>query len=132
MFADADLDRALPFLVNAGIQNAGQTCSAASRILVERKRYGEVIERMAERYRALRVGPADADLDVGPLISAKQKAIVEGFIAAGADLDDRREGRRSSRTRRRAAITSRRSLFAGVQAGTIASRRRKFSVRSRS
>ena len=34
VFADADLDAALPFLVNAGIQNAGQTCSAASRILV--------------------------------------------------------------------------------------------------
>ena len=86
VFADADLDRALPFLVNAGIQNAGQTCSAASRILVERKRYGEVVERMAERYRALRVGPADADLDVGPLISARQKTIVESFLAAGADL----------------------------------------------
>src|SRR5690606_2446883 len=36
VFADADLDAALPFLVNAGIQNAGQTCSASSRILVER------------------------------------------------------------------------------------------------
>ena len=92
VFADADLDRALPFLVNAGIQNAGQTCSAASRILVERKRYGEVVERMAERYRALRVGPADADLDVGPLISARQKTIVGGFLAAGADLTIAAEG----------------------------------------
>ena len=36
VFADADLDAALPFLVNAGIQNAGQTCSAASRILIQR------------------------------------------------------------------------------------------------
>jgi len=86
VFADADLDRALPFLVNAGIQNAGQTCSAASRILIERSRYAEVVERMAERYRALRVGPAEADLDVGPLISAKQKAIVAGFLKEGADL----------------------------------------------
>ena len=86
VFADADLDRALPFLVNAGIQNAGQTCSAASRILVERKVYGEVVERMAERYRALKVGPADEDLDVGPLISERQKAIVSKFIAEGADL----------------------------------------------
>ena len=43
VFADADLDRALPFLVNAGIQNAGQTCSAASRILVERVVYAEVV-----------------------------------------------------------------------------------------
>jgi aldehyde dehydrogenase (NAD+) len=86
VFADADLERALPFLVNAGIQNAGQTCSAASRILIERSRYAEVVERMAERYRALRVGPAQADLDVGPLISAGQKAIVESFIKEGADL----------------------------------------------
>ncbi len=86
VFADADLERALPFLVNAGIQNAGQTCSAGSRILIERSRYAEVVERMAELYRALRVGPADADLDLGPLISARQKAIVESFIRDGADL----------------------------------------------
>ncbi len=86
VFADADLERALPFLVNAGIQNAGQTCSASSRILVERKIYGQVVERMAARYRALKVGPADADLDVGPLISERQKAIVSRFIAEGADL----------------------------------------------
>jgi aldehyde dehydrogenase (NAD+) len=86
VFADADLERALPFLVNAGIQNAGQTCSASSRILVERKIYGQVVERMAARYRALRVGPADADLDVGPLISERQKSIVSRFIAEGADL----------------------------------------------
>ncbi len=52
VFGDADLDRALPFLVNAGIQNAGQTCSASSRILVERSRYNEVVARMSERYAA--------------------------------------------------------------------------------
>ena len=92
VFADADLERALPFVVNAGVQNAGQTCSAASRILVERARYVEVVERMAERYRALKVGPADADLDVGPLISARQKAIVSGFIKDGADLEKAAEG----------------------------------------
>ncbi|MFN3954834.1 MAG: aldehyde dehydrogenase family protein [Pararhodobacter sp.] len=86
VFADADLDAALPFLVNAGIQNAGQTCSASSRILVERGCYDEVVARMAERYAALRVGPAVQDLDVGPLISARQKEIVEGFIARGGDL----------------------------------------------
>jgi aldehyde dehydrogenase (NAD+) len=86
VFVDADLERALPFLVNAGIQNAGQTCSASSRILVERKIYGEVVERMAARYRTLKVGPADADLDVGPLISERQKSIVARFIAEGADL----------------------------------------------
>ncbi|MCB2115061.1 MAG: aldehyde dehydrogenase family protein [Rhodobacteraceae bacterium] len=81
VFADADLDTALPFLVNAGIQNAGQTCSASSRILVEQSRYDDVVSRMAERYAALRVGPALLDLDLGPLISARQKEIVEGFLA---------------------------------------------------
>ena len=81
VFADADLDAALPFLVNAGIQNAGQTCSAASRILVERGVFDEVVARMAERYRALRVGPALDDLDVGPVISARQREIVEGYLA---------------------------------------------------
>lgn len=80
VFADADLDKALPFLVNAGIQNAGQTCSAASRILVERSVYDLVVERMAARYTALRVGPALSDLDVGPLVSARQKQIVSGFL----------------------------------------------------
>ncbi|MBU1173770.1 MAG: aldehyde dehydrogenase family protein [Alphaproteobacteria bacterium] len=81
-FEDADLDKALPFLVNAGIQNAGQTCSAASRILVHRARYDEVVSRMAERYAALRVGPAMADLDLGPMISARQKEVVSGFLAS--------------------------------------------------
>lgn len=86
VFDDADIDAALPFLVNAGIQNAGQTCSASSRILVQRGIYGEVVSKMAERYAGLRAGPAMADLAVGPLVSARQKEIVEGFIAKGADL----------------------------------------------
>lgn len=80
VFADADLDAALPFLVNAGIQNAGQTCSAASRILVERPVFEAVVERMAQRYRALRIGPALDDLDIGPVISARQREIVQGYL----------------------------------------------------
>jgi len=79
VFADADLDRALPFLVNAGIQNAGQTCSASSRILVARGVHDDVLARMAERYSALKVGPALADLDVGPMVSERQKHVVGGF-----------------------------------------------------
>lgn len=85
VFADADLDAALPYLVNAGIQNAGQTCSAASRILVERPVYDSVVARMAERYRALKVGPALADLDVGPLISKRQHEIVSSYLALARD-----------------------------------------------
>ncbi len=85
VFADADLDAALPFLVNAGIQNCGQTCSAASRILVERAVFDEVVARMAGRYRALRIGAALDDLDVGPLISPRQRDIVQGYLALARD-----------------------------------------------
>lgn len=85
VFDDADLERALPFLVNAGLQNAGQTCSAASRILVQHGVYDRVLDMMGRRYDALRVGPAVDDLDLGPLISARQKEIVEGFLALTDD-----------------------------------------------
>lgn len=80
VFADADIERAVPFLVNAGIQNAGQTCSASSRILVERSIYEDVVAHMSERYRALKVGPAGDDLSVGPVVSQRQKAIIEGYL----------------------------------------------------
>ncbi|MGV6849348.1 MAG: aldehyde dehydrogenase family protein, partial [Marinibacterium sp.] len=86
VFGDADLDAALPFLVNAGIQNAGQTCSASSRILVENRLYDAVLSRMADAYRGLTVGPALDDHRLGPLISARQKDIVTGFLDQGADL----------------------------------------------
>ena len=84
VFDDADLDRALPFLVNAGIQNAGQTCSASSRLLVQRGIYGHLLGRLKERYGALTVGPALSDRNVGPLISARQKEIVSGFLDIAA------------------------------------------------
>jgi aldehyde dehydrogenase (NAD+) len=85
VFDDADLDAALPFLVNAGIQNAGQTCSAASRILVQRGVFDTVVQRMAERYRSLRVGPALDDLDVGPVISRRQQEIIQGYLSVVRD-----------------------------------------------
>jgi aldehyde dehydrogenase (NAD+) len=81
VFADADLDAALPVLVNAIVQNAGQTCSAGSRLLVERSRYEEVLERLGARFEALKVGPPLADLDCGPLIRASQRERVLGFLA---------------------------------------------------
>jgi aldehyde dehydrogenase (NAD+) len=86
VFDDADLDSALPFLLNAGIQNAGQTCSASSRLLVQRGIYNELVERLSEKYRQLRVGPAIDDLAVGPLISAAQKARVEQFLSQAGNL----------------------------------------------
>ena len=86
VFDDADIDAALSFLVNAGIQNAGQTCSASSRILVQRGVYDQVVEKMGERYQLLKVGPALSDLNVGPLISATQLQRVTKFLEQGSDL----------------------------------------------
>ena len=80
VFADADIERALPFLVNAGIQNAGQTCSASSRILVQREIYEQVIAGMSERYRRLQAGAAMNDYDLGPVVSRRQKMIIEGYL----------------------------------------------------
>lgn len=81
VFADADLPTALPVLVNAIIQNAGQTCSAGSRILVERAVYEPVLEQLSARFSALRAGPAQWDLDLGPLVSRRQQQRVWDFLS---------------------------------------------------
>lgn len=86
VFDDADIDTALPFLVNAGIQNAGQTCSAASRILVHKAVHEQVLEKMSASYNALIVGAAMDDFHLGPLISARQLATVTQFMDEAKDL----------------------------------------------
>ena len=93
IFDDVDLEAALPTLVGACVQGAGQTCSAASRVLVQRGIYDEVRRRMAEVYAGLEVGPAPDNRDLGPLVSAKQKKIVSDYIALGKrDLTVAAEG----------------------------------------
>ncbi|WP_043202398.1 aldehyde dehydrogenase family protein [Paraburkholderia acidipaludis] len=84
VFADADFDAALPFLVGAIVQNAGQTCSAGSRVLIERAAYEPLLERLSAAFEALRVGPASADLECGPLISEKQRQRVRAFLDEAA------------------------------------------------
>ncbi|OIP09704.1 MAG: aldehyde dehydrogenase [Betaproteobacteria bacterium CG2_30_68_42] len=80
VFADADLDAAVPVIVNAVVQNAGQTCSAGSRLLVERGCYDEVLERLGAAFSRLRVASAHADSDCGPLIRRSQLDRVRGFL----------------------------------------------------
>jgi aldehyde dehydrogenase (NAD+) len=69
-------------LVNAIIQNGGQTCSAGSRVLIERPIYERVATSLADRFSKLVAGPHDADLDLGPLINPRQRDKVAGIIAA--------------------------------------------------
>ncbi len=85
VFADADLDAAIPVLVNAIIQNAGQTCSAGSRVLIERPVYERVATELAARFSKLVAGPHDADLDLGPLINGKQRDRVADMVAAAKE-----------------------------------------------
>lgn len=80
VFEDADFDKAIPVIVSAIIQNTGQTCSAGSRVLVQRSIYDRFVAALADRFRAVRIGAHDADIDCGPLISSKQRERVEGFL----------------------------------------------------
>ncbi len=80
VFADADLDAAVPVIRKAIIQNAGQTCSAGSRVLAERGVYEELAGRLAKEFAKVRAGAPEMDLDCGPIINMKQKARVEGFV----------------------------------------------------
>jgi len=81
VFADANLDDVLPVIVNAIVQNCGQTCSAGSRLLVERAIYEELVARVGEAITRLRVGPALADLDAGPLIRQAQLQRVWDYLS---------------------------------------------------
>ncbi|WP_018326382.1 aldehyde dehydrogenase family protein, partial [Rhizobium giardinii] len=80
VFSDADFDLAIPTICRAIIQNSGQTCSAGSRVLVQRNIYDEFMGRLAEAFGKVRVGSPEMDLDCGPIITAKQRATVQGFI----------------------------------------------------
>ena len=80
VFADADLDAVMPTVINAIVQNAGQTCSAGSRLLVEQAIYEPLLERLGRAFSLLRAGPAALDLDLGPLIRQSQLARVSEFL----------------------------------------------------
>ncbi|HEV2673794.1 MAG TPA: aldehyde dehydrogenase family protein [Aliidongia sp.] len=80
VFDDADLAAALPVVVSAIIQNAGQTCSAGSRVLVQDGIYDRFVGALADRFAILQVGSSAQDLDVGPVINPKQQQRVDAYI----------------------------------------------------
>jgi aldehyde dehydrogenase (NAD+) len=86
VFADADLETAAATVVNAVVQNAGQTCSAGSRVLVEEHIYDRFVADLGARFDRLVAGPAERDLDLGPVISAEHKARIEGYLARAEGL----------------------------------------------
>ncbi|HEY5855172.1 MAG TPA: aldehyde dehydrogenase family protein [Aldersonia sp.] len=79
VFADADLDAAVAGSVTAFTANAGQVCSAGTRLLVQRSVYDEVVARLIESVRKIRVGT-----DMGPLITRAQFERVQQYFAVAA------------------------------------------------
>jgi aldehyde dehydrogenase (NAD+)/betaine-aldehyde dehydrogenase len=80
VFPDADLNTAATFLTKAILQNAGQTCSAGSRLLVHQSVHEEVISKVAQNFGKVTIGPGSKDPDLGPLISGKQQGRVKGLV----------------------------------------------------
>lgn len=85
VFGDADLDRAVPVIVRALIQNAGQSCSAGTRLLVQADREREVLDRLAAALSQLTIGPGREDAELGPLISAAQIERAEAMLDRALD-----------------------------------------------
>ncbi|MCG3754001.1 aldehyde dehydrogenase [Amycolatopsis sp. Poz14] len=81
---DADLDLVVDQARTASLRYNGQACNNKTRIVVARSRERELLERLAEMARTLRVGdPADERTQIGPLVSERQRARVEHFLEAG-------------------------------------------------
>ncbi len=85
VFADADLAATVPVVVNSIIQNAGQTCSAGSRLLVHEAVHDRVVEEVSDRFAKITIGAGLEDPDLGPIISARQHERVSGYIERGRD-----------------------------------------------
>ncbi len=81
IFADSDLEKAAKAAPYAVFDNSGQDCCARSRILVQAEAYDELLHRLSEAVRGIRVGdPLDPGTEMGPLVSAEHLERVRGFV----------------------------------------------------
>jgi acyl-CoA reductase-like NAD-dependent aldehyde dehydrogenase len=86
VFADANLDDAIPSSVWSIYYSAGQSCEARSRVLVEQSIYDEFVSQFSAKTEQLRVGdPLDPETQVGSLISTAHRDKVHGFVERGRD-----------------------------------------------
>jgi aldehyde dehydrogenase (NAD+) len=83
VMADADIEAALQGALWGIFANAGQICVAGSRLLVEKPVHAEFVSRLAEMAEGLRLGGPDAEADMGPLISDRQRKSVLSYIETG-------------------------------------------------
>jgi len=85
VFADADLDKAVPGAAMGVFNNSGQICYAGTRLFVQRSVQDEFVERLVAFSKTLKVGnPLDADMQLGPLISARQLERVMSYVDIGS------------------------------------------------
>jgi aldehyde dehydrogenase (NAD+) len=86
VFADADLEAAIPGAAMAVFQNSGLICSAGTRLFVQRPIYEEFVQRVAAYAKTLHVGdPLDPQTQLGPVVSAEQLDRVTGYLALGKE-----------------------------------------------
>lgn len=84
VFADADIDAAVPGAAMAVFANSGQICSAGTRLFVEQRIYDEFVGKVAEFGKGLKVGNGiDPDVQIGPLVSQEQLTRVTGYFDVG-------------------------------------------------
>jgi aldehyde dehydrogenase (NAD+) len=83
VFPDADLDNAVESVLTGIFQNAGQTCSASSRLLIHESLHDEFVEEFLNRTAALNIGPGIDDPDVGPVTSQDQLEKTQKYIEIG-------------------------------------------------
>ncbi|MGB6712535.1 MAG: aldehyde dehydrogenase family protein [Candidatus Cybelea sp.] len=86
IFADADFDTAIDYALFGIFANAGQVCSAGSRLVIQRSLHDRFLERLVERAQKIRVGDGfDPQTEMGPIISPVHRERVEAYIAAGVE-----------------------------------------------
>jgi aldehyde dehydrogenase (NAD+) len=86
IFADANLDKAVPGAAMGVYNNSGQICSAGTRILVQRRIQQEFVARLAEYTKTIQVGdPLNANSQLGPLVSQSQLERVMSYLSIGRE-----------------------------------------------
>jgi len=85
VFGDANVERAATVIANAILQNAGQTCSAGSRVLADERVHDELLQRIADRFATVSIGPGVTDPDLGPLVSRRQQDRVRGYVESATE-----------------------------------------------
>lgn len=80
VFADCDMEATVAGVVRSIIQNAGQTCSAGARLLVEESFKDEFLKKVIEQFGKLTIGAGIEDKDIGPILNERQFDRVMGMI----------------------------------------------------